>query len=134
MSDGLADLAIVIPWAGTHANRLLRRPASGRPGQAVDVETWVADNASTDGTVEAVAHAFPQVHLIANTANLGFAAANNQAASQTDSRYLLPLNPDTVFRWTCCGAWWPTPMSTRAWARGRSCATWMAAAALLCPP
>ncbi|MFZ1465312.1 MAG: glycosyltransferase, partial [Anaerolineae bacterium] len=86
-----ADLAIII--VGWNARDWLLRCLASLPAGAagLDVETWVVDNASTDGTVEAVARAFPQVHLIANTANLGFAAANNQAAGQTDSRYLLLL-------------------------------------------
>lgn len=41
------------------------------------------------------AAAFPEVHLIANQDNRGFAAANNQAARQATGRYLLLLNPDT---------------------------------------
>ena len=40
-------------------------------------EVYVVDNASTDGTAEAVAAAFPQVKLIASAENLGFGGANN---------------------------------------------------------
>jgi len=42
-------------------------------------EVWVVDNASTDGTPEMVAEAFPTVHLIASRENLGFAGGNNLA-------------------------------------------------------
>jgi len=57
---------------------------------------FVVDNASADGSAEAVAAAFPQVHLIANQDNRGFAAANNQAAQYASGDWLLLLNPDTV--------------------------------------
>lgn len=60
------------------------------------LEVWVVDNGSSDGSVEAVRRQFPQVHLIANPQNLGFARANNQALRQARGRYILLLNPDTV--------------------------------------
>ena len=55
----------------------------------------VVDNASQDGSAEAIAARFPQVTLIASAKNLGFAAANNLAAAQARSDWLLLLNPDT---------------------------------------
>jgi GT2 family glycosyltransferase len=59
-------------------------------------ERIVVDNASSDGSAAMVAAEFPRVHLIANRANLGYAAANNQAFRAARGRYLLTLNPDTV--------------------------------------
>jgi GT2 family glycosyltransferase len=56
----------------------------------------VVDNASSDGSDEMVREHFPQVCLITNKENAGFAKANNQAISTTDSKYILLLNPDTV--------------------------------------
>jgi len=58
-------------------------------------ETWVVDNASTDGSASRIRQQFPDVQLQANTVNAGFAAANNQAARQARGRYFLLLNPDT---------------------------------------
>ncbi|WP_223865995.1 glycosyltransferase family 2 protein [Salipiger aestuarii] len=55
----------------------------------------VFDNASSDGSAEAVAEAFPQVELIASPDNLGFARANNVVASAAHTDWLLLLNPDT---------------------------------------
>lgn len=63
-----------------------------------DVEILVVDNASTDGTVEAVRQHFPQVHIIKNGHNVGFAQANNQAIGQSQGCYVLLLNPDTEVR------------------------------------
>ena len=59
-------------------------------------ETWVIDNASDDGSVQMVQAEFPEVRLIVNQENLGFARANNQALAQSAGRYCLLLNPDTV--------------------------------------
>lgn len=61
-----------------------------------ELEVWVVDNNSVDGSVEMVREKFPQAHLIANDDNPGFAKANNQALRQATGDYLLLLNPDTV--------------------------------------
>ncbi|MEM7130826.1 MAG: glycosyltransferase family 2 protein [Chloroflexota bacterium] len=62
------------------------------------IEIFVVDNLSTDGTAEMIRSEFPQVKLIVNSRNRGFAAANNQALSQSTGRYILILNPDTEIR------------------------------------
>lgn len=59
-------------------------------------EVWVVDNASADGSADYVRSAHPEVKLLANSKNLGFASANNQAAQMANGRYLLLLNPDTL--------------------------------------
>ena len=58
-------------------------------------ETLVWDNASGDGSPDAIAAAFPGVTLIRSPDNIGFAAANNRAAAQARGAWLLLLNPDT---------------------------------------
>lgn len=72
----------------------LRTIAAGAERTAHEV--IVVDNASGDGSAEAIASAFPQYHLIASPDNLGFAAANNLAAKHTMAERLLLLNPDTL--------------------------------------
>ncbi len=62
----------------------------------IDLEVIVIDNASTDGSVEMVKKDFPQVTLIENSQNRGFAAANNQGIAISKGRYVLLLNSDTV--------------------------------------
>ncbi len=62
----------------------------------IDLEVIVIDNASTDGSVEMVKKDFPQVTLIENSKNRGFAAANNQGIDISKGRYVLLLNSDTV--------------------------------------
>lgn len=61
-----------------------------------DFEVIVIDNASSDGSAEAIASEFPQVSLVRLGENVGFARANNLAARQAQGHYLLLLNPDTI--------------------------------------
>jgi GT2 family glycosyltransferase len=60
-------------------------------------EVIVVDNASADGTVNAVRESFPAVTVLAQTDNLGFGAANNIGARAAVGEYLFFLNNDTLF-------------------------------------
>lgn len=62
----------------------------GRPHEVI-----VVDNHSHDDSVAAVRRDFPEVTVIANDANLGFARANNQGWQAARGRYICFLNPDT---------------------------------------
>lgn len=64
--------------------------------EGIEGEVFVVDNQSTDGSVEMVRGKFPQVKLIANTENVGFSRANNQAIRASIGEHVLLLNPDTV--------------------------------------
>lgn len=59
-----------------------------------DVEIVVVDNASGDGSYEAVCSGHPQALAISNEANLGFAAACNQGIGATSAPFILLLNSD----------------------------------------
>ena len=63
--------------------------------QHLNYEIILIDNASNDKTSTAVRHEFPQVKIIQNKVNVGFAVANNTGLAQAKGRYLLFLNPDT---------------------------------------
>jgi GT2 family glycosyltransferase len=60
-----------------------------------DADVVVVDNGSRDGTLEKVRD-WPEVELIANTSNAGFAGAVNQGVAALENECVLLLNPDAV--------------------------------------
>ncbi len=62
----------------------------------MSAEIFVVDNNSVDGSVQFIPEKFPEVKFIANTENVGFSKANNQAIKKATGKYILLLNPDTV--------------------------------------
>jgi GT2 family glycosyltransferase len=62
----------------------------------VPYELIVLDNASQDGSAEAVAAEFPQAILIAEPVNHGFGPAHRIARQHVTTPWILLLNPDTV--------------------------------------
>jgi hypothetical protein len=65
---------------------------------SVEYDIWVVDNASKDGSSEMVQECFPQVRLVNNGFNAGFAYANNLALRQAEGEYALLLNSDTIVK------------------------------------
>lgn len=63
---------------------------------SIHYEIIVVDNASADGSPQMVSTLFPDVTLIQNPVNEGYAYGNNQALHRHNGRYVLFLNPDTV--------------------------------------
>lgn len=63
--------------------------------EGIEMDVFVVDNGSLDGSITAAQERFPEVKLIQNEMNLGFARANNQALRIAMGKYLLLLNPDT---------------------------------------
>lgn len=63
---------------------------------AARFEVIVVDNGSSDGSGTMVRKQYPQVLLIENAENPGFAVANNQAIERSSGQMVLLLNPDTV--------------------------------------
>jgi GT2 family glycosyltransferase len=59
-----------------------------------EYEILVVDNASSDGSPEFIKNSYPQIKLIINNVNIGFAAANNQAIKSSKSEYVLLINSD----------------------------------------
>jgi GT2 family glycosyltransferase len=61
-------------------------------------EVIVVDNASSDGSPEAVSSAYPDVRVLRNTSNIGFSRANNMAMKLMRGRYAVILNSDTYLK------------------------------------
>jgi GT2 family glycosyltransferase len=70
----------------------------------INFEIILVDNASSDGTVEEVRLAHPDVRVIANQHNLGFAKANNVGIAASCGNYLALINPDVVVLPNCIDA------------------------------
>ncbi|WP_258726389.1 glycosyltransferase family 2 protein [Cellulomonas sp. NS3] len=71
----------------------------GLAGQHLDgvrAEVVVVDNASADGTADAVARAHPEVRLVRSAVNTGFAGGNNLVLDDVRSPYVVLLNNDAV--------------------------------------
>lgn len=67
----------------------------------VGCEVLVVDNGSTDGSAAEIRERFPDIILLQNDTNVGFAAACNQGAEAASGTYLVFLNPDTIV----CRGW-----------------------------
>ena len=61
-------------------------------------ELVVVDNASTDGSAEALRRAHPEVRIVRSGGNLGYARAANLGIAATTAPVVAVLNPDTVLR------------------------------------
>jgi O-antigen biosynthesis protein len=62
----------------------------------LNLEIFLVDNNSIDGSSEHISNLYPEVKVIRNKKNLGFSKANNIALRQAAGRFILILNPDTV--------------------------------------
>ncbi|HEY3298764.1 MAG TPA: glycosyltransferase family 2 protein [Armatimonadota bacterium] len=85
---------IIVNWNTSEYLRrclesIITRPFAG------ECEVIVADNCSKDSSAQMVRDEFPEVVLIANDHNLGYAAGNNQGIRRSSGEYVLLLNPDT---------------------------------------
>jgi N-acetylglucosaminyl-diphospho-decaprenol L-rhamnosyltransferase len=92
------DVSISVVSYNTHdlLADCLRSISAATPN--LTYEVIVVDNASADGSADMVATEFPDVQLVRNSENRGFAAANNQALSRARGRYVLLLNSDARLR------------------------------------
>ena len=92
--DLAPEISVIIVSYNTRQMTLdcLHALSAGLAG--LNAEVWVVDNASADGSAEAIRAAFPEVHVIDNPMNAGFGAANNLALKQATGEFLLLLNTD----------------------------------------
>jgi N-acetylglucosaminyl-diphospho-decaprenol L-rhamnosyltransferase len=85
----------IVNWNCRDYLRACLRSLLDQP-QGVSLEVIVVDNGSEDGAAEMAAREFPDVVLIRNSVNRGYAKANNQAARRARGRYLFFINNDTI--------------------------------------
>ena len=94
MSAAVTVSVVVVAWNGRQVlARCLR--SLQRCTTSVALELIVVDNASADGTPEMLAQAFPDVRLLVNAENLGFARACNRGMAAATGELVLALNSDT---------------------------------------
>lgn len=92
----MADLAIVVVSYNTRDDlETCLRSLHDRPPR-ISHEIVVVDNASRDGSLDAMRSKWPNVRVIPLNTNVGFARANNEGIRQTASELILLLNSDTV--------------------------------------
>jgi GT2 family glycosyltransferase len=94
----MTEVAVVIVSFNTRERTLacVRSVLAHPPSSSTEV--IVVDNASHDGSAEALEREFPSVVVERTGGNLGFARAVNRGAARSTAEYLLLLNPDTVVR------------------------------------
>ncbi|SOD70283.1 hypothetical protein SAMN05892883_0014 [Jatrophihabitans sp. GAS493] len=93
MSDAEVSIVIVL----YNCQEWIRRCLDSIPAALADrtAEIVVVDNASADSSADIVAAEYPEVMLLRNTSNLGFAGAVNQGVAASSAPWVLLLNPDT---------------------------------------
>jgi N-acetylglucosaminyl-diphospho-decaprenol L-rhamnosyltransferase len=96
MSTALSDVSVILVSWNTRELLLQCLDSLAAACEGIRYDTWVVDNGSTDGSIEAVRGTYPAAHLIVNEQNVGFAGANNQAMELSEGRYALLLNSDTI--------------------------------------
>ncbi len=90
-------VVVIVSWNTVDLTRdCLRSLYDELAGLDGESEVWVVDNASEDSSAAMIKDEFPQVRLIENTENVGFARANNQVLRIAEGSYYLLLNSDTV--------------------------------------
>jgi len=90
------DLTIIIVNWNTRELLLNCIESFYRTVKGLTSEIFVVDNGSSDGSADSVRRTFPEIELIQNERNLGFARANNEALGKRKGRYALLLNTDVI--------------------------------------
>ena len=84
---------VILNWNGCEMLRSFL-PSVVRYSKTEGAKIYVADNGSTDASVDMLRQEFPDVHLIILKENLGFAEGYNLALQQVSAEYVMLLNSD----------------------------------------
>lgn len=95
--DHLSKVSVIIINWNTRRHLLECLSAFELPNRTLQIV--VVDNASSDGSVDAIRAAYPSVAVLANPVNRGYGTAINQGAGVTDRPYLLIANADVCCAW-----------------------------------
>lgn len=98
MSQSPKEVDVSIIVANWNTRELLRdciRSIYGKT-KGIRYELIIADDASTDGSAEIIQREFPQVKIIQNEKNLGYAKSINRGVPLAQGNYILLLNSDTL--------------------------------------
>jgi len=100
MIDDSASVAVIVPVL--NGRDFIAACLNSVRAQRVHCRVIVVDDASTDGSAELIQQGFPEVTLLRNPANLGFASAVNAGLRHAlDSDHVLVLNQDTELDADC---------------------------------
>jgi GT2 family glycosyltransferase len=92
-----APVALTIVLVNYHARKYLLACLESLQAAPppVNYRIVLVDNSPGDGTAAVIQEHFPEVEVLTNPANLGFAAANNRVLRTVSTPYIMLLNPDT---------------------------------------
>ncbi|MBZ9786499.1 glycosyltransferase family 2 protein [Psychroflexus sp. CAK57W] len=82
---------VILNWNG---KKLLERYLASVVTHSENAKIYVADNASTDGSLELLTQKFPEVVILKNESNLGFAGGYNEALKYVEEDIYILLNND----------------------------------------
>jgi GT2 family glycosyltransferase len=85
---------VVLNWNGVHLLGDCLRALAAQDVPGGRMQTWVVDNASSDGSLQLLADEFPWVRVIANDRNDGFAGGNNLALREVTTPFVALVNND----------------------------------------
>lgn len=85
---------VIVNWNTTNLLKQCLKSIAAFPPEG-DYEIIVVDNASSDFDETRFRAEFPDVHIIANAENAGYAKGNNQGIAIANGKFVLLLNPDT---------------------------------------
>ena len=84
---------VILNWNGAEMLRSFL-PSVVQYSAGAEVDIWVADNASTDDSLDVLRTEFPEVHTLVLDENYGFAEGYNRALAQIEATYVVLLNSD----------------------------------------